>query len=343
MIEKLLTPMVKFILRSSPRGADLPKPITENYCHNPFKSLSIDLRGDCFVCDCGGWLPIPVGNILDFADLKDVWTNDIARELQQDVVDQKFTYCAVKNCEILQSSIRKSKYHISVGIDDSCNLACPSCRREAVNHTSGEIFDITKQRVNHFVKLLSDFNEPMHIVLCSNGDVLASSTMRPLVLDWQPKDNQTIKLFTNGLLMKKLLPDSKILPHVSEFDISVDAGSSEVYQTVRRPGKFDILLENLQWLADNKPPKSTVTLIFCLSSMNVNDVVSFVSLCERFNFDGRIKKIENWNTFDNFSDYDILGNSAHPMYNSAIQQLALVKDNPLITLSAYINNLLKTV
>jgi MoaA/NifB/PqqE/SkfB family radical SAM enzyme len=143
--------------------------------------------------------------------------------------------------------------------------------------------------------------------------------------------------------MKKLLPDSKILPHVSEFDISIDAGSSEVYQIVRRPGNFNILLENLQWLADNKPLKSTVTLIFCLSSMNVNDVVSFVSLCERFNFNGQIKKIENWNTFDNFSDYNVLGNSAHPMYNSAIQQLALVKDNPLITFSAYINNLLKTV
>lgn len=339
--KRLISEAGKFTLHTTPRGSNFPKPVTNNICQVPFKSLNINLKGDCFICDCDAWLPIPVGNILDFARLEDVWTNDIAQAIQKDVTDKNFTYCAVKNCEILQGNIRRNRYAISVGIDESCNLACPSCRRAPVNHTSGPVYDITKQRVDHFVNLLQNFHEPMHIVLCSNGDVLSSAIMRPLVLDWHPKANQTIKLFTNGHLMKKLLPDSTIFPNISEFDISVDAGTAEVYSVVRRPGNFNVLLDNLEWLSDNCKDPNAVELQFCLSSMNYTDIVEFAELCKKFKFRGRIKKIENWNTLDNFSDYNILGNPNSSMYNSAVEQLQIVSSMKHITLSSYIINLLK--
>ena len=54
------------------------------------------------------------------------------------------------------------------------------------------------------------------------------------------------------LLMKKLLNDSPMKGSITNYSISVDAGSSKVYEKVRRPGKWEILLDNLEWLKLNK-------------------------------------------------------------------------------------------
>ena len=68
--------------------------------------------------------------------------------------------------------------------------------------------------------------------------------------------------------MSKQLPDSKILPNISEFKISIDAGSKEVYEVVRRPGKFDKLIENLDWMHENKPEGANIHFRFVCQKAN---------------------------------------------------------------------------
>jgi len=323
-------------LKSMPRGRDLPKPITSNKCRVPYKTLYIDLHGDCFLCICDAYLPISVGNIMDFKNLEDVWTNEIARELQKDVEDQNFTWCAVTNCPILNLDLMtvSFNYQINIGMDESCNLACPTCRTDPINITSGPIFDLKKQRVEHLVKLIQNFEKPMHITMCNNGDVLASLIMRPLILNWIPMANQRIKLFTNGLLMKKLLPNSPILPYIREYQISVDAGSSEVYEQVRRLGKFSVLQDNLSWLSDYVKLKNIhVQLFYCLSSMNATDIINFSDMCAKYGFNGLISPLIDWSTFKNFNDHDVIGNINHPLRSVAIEQLRVVAKLPHISMT----------
>jgi MoaA/NifB/PqqE/SkfB family radical SAM enzyme len=262
------------------RGKDRP-PIL-NSCERPFRSLSIDANGNCYLCICESWLPISVGNISEFRSLADIWTNPTAKILQDSVTNHSYEYCAVERCGIEDFSRPQPEYHIAVNMDNSCNLVCPSCRTEMINYTEGDVFDSRLRLVEHFLTLLENFNEPTKVVLIGSGDPLSSLIMRPIVLNWVPKSNQTITLFTNGLLMKKLLPGSTVFGHISEFQISVDAGSSEVYEVVRSPGKFKNLRENLDWLADNKPEHSKVTLNYTLSANNALDVGNFVSMCEHY-------------------------------------------------------------
>ena len=334
----LLSDSVTHILSLYPRGQDQQEPI-RNLCDSPFTVLTVDLEGNCFLCKCEAHLPISVGNVLDFTDLSEVWSNPIARELQKTIIDRTYKYCAVQHCGILNQNLTSTHYYLSINIDESCNLACPSCRRELINHTNGEKFDRKAKMVAHLVDLINKFEQPLHLTMSGNGDPLASLIMRPLILNWVPNSNQSIKLFTNGLLMRKLLPDSPILPNINEFQISVDAGSQDIYEQVRHPGKFNLLEDNLQWLADNRPAGAQVRLMFCLGAGNYTDIINFANMCSKYNFKGEITKIENWGTFDNFRVQDVMTNPG-PEYDQAIDQLRGVSAMPHITIGSLLKQLL---
>jgi molybdenum cofactor biosynthesis enzyme MoaA len=183
------------------------------------------------------------------------------------------------------------------------------------------VYEKKLAQVNHFVKMLNIFNDQLRIILTGNGDPLASLIMRPIILNWIPKQHQTIILFTNGLLMKKLLPSSSVFNHISEFRISVDAGSDNVYEQVRFPGKFNILQENLSWLAENKSKATQVRLMFCLSSTNAHDIMNFVNMCSKYGFRGEITRVENWFTFDNYEEHNVAGNPGHRLFSVVKNQL----------------------
>jgi molybdenum cofactor biosynthesis enzyme MoaA len=311
-----------------------------NSCERPLRSLSIDHRGDCYICICERWLPISVGNINDFNTLNEVWSTPIAKTIQASIANRDYQYCDVDRCGIMDYSIAQPDYHISVNMDDSCNLICPSCRTGMINYTEGKIFNDRLKLVNHFLKLLENFNESAKVILIGGGDPLASLIMRPIVLNWVPKDNQTITLFTNGLLMKKLLPSSTVINHISQFQISVDAGSKEVYEVVRRPGKFKILKENLDWLVDNRPRHSTVTLNYTVSANNATDIENFVTMCEHYGFHGMITQLEDWNTFDDFASQAVLNYPTHPLHQVALSQLRNADKSSQIMLAPNITTLL---
>ena len=326
------------VLPLYPRGKDWPQ-IT-NVCERPFKTVTISPEGECFLCICDAWLPISAGNISSFDSLDEIWNNPQANIIQQDIVDKTYKNCAVEHCGILEHNIQQPTYRINYCADDSCNLTCPSCRRSMINYTSGDVFDKRIDKVKHFLKLLENFDKPLSIILIGNGDPLASLIMRPLVLNWTPKIDQKVILFTNGLLIKKLLPESKVLPNISEFQISIDAGSKEVYEQVRRPGKFENLIENLDWLAINRPVGAKVTLKFTLSAVNSADIINFAELCARYKFDGSITKLDDWKTFDDFGSQDVIGNLTHPLHHVAIEQLRAVEKLSYIWISPIFKKLL---
>jgi MoaA/NifB/PqqE/SkfB family radical SAM enzyme len=321
-----------------PRGKNV-NTIT-NSCERPYRAVSVSNNGECYLCICDAWLPVSVGNIESFSNLEEIWNNPKAKEIQQDVDDKKFTNCAVEHCGILHHNILQPVYRINVALDNSCNLTCPTCRRGMINFTNGPEFDERSKRVNHFLHLLENFNKPLSIILIGNGDPLASTIMRPIVLDWKPKFNQKVILFTNGLLMKKLLSSSNILPNISEFQISVDAGSKEIYEQVRRPGKYKTLRENLDWLAENRPANSIVRLKFTISAANASDVENFSNMCAHYGFQGEVTKLDDWGTFDDFNSQDVIDNANHQLHPTAIKQIKSVSTHKHILLSPYFNKFL---
>ena len=308
---------------SIPRNGDLHLTIN-NRCNVPSHTLVVDWKGDCFVCSCEAWLPISAGNILDVKSLVEFWSTGVPAELQRDIDQKKFTHCAVDRCGILNHSIEEKIYTISINIDASCNLICPSCRRESIMIDSGQEYDLKLQQVNHLVNLLEEFDQPCRIVMSGNGDPLASPIMRPLLHRFKPAVNQQIRLFTNGLLLEKQLRNNPIVDNIDQYFISIDAGSAGVYEQVRSPGRHSVLLKNFDFLKELiSITGAEVLLMFVLQRANYRDITAFAELCIEYGFNGVINRLEDWGTFDSFSNEDVIGNRAHPEHSAAIEQLKI--------------------
>jgi molybdenum cofactor biosynthesis enzyme MoaA len=286
----------KFTMDAMPRGLAETQPIT-NSCNRPFKTVEIDMFTNCNLCICTGWLPRPVGKITDFSQLEDVWDNPRAHEIQTDVTDKKFTWCAVEHCGIKHHDNHESKYQIIFAIDDSCNLQCPSCRREKRMHIQGPLYEEKLQAVQHTVDLLNKFDQPVHIVFNSSGDPLASYISRPFLQSYVGNEKQTFTLFTNGILIKKLLPTTRIFSRITEYRISIDAGTAEVYQQVRVGGDWDTLMASFDFLKEQGLSK-LVNLQFIVQKNNFRDIPNFVQLLDKYDFVGNLTNLDDWGTWN---------------------------------------------
>lgn len=312
---------VESLYTSIPRNKDLGYTIS-NSCNVTSRTLVIDWQGNCFVCPCEAWLPVCVGNIIDFETLDAVWESKSARLLQKDINDKKFSHCAVDRCGVLHSDVYFEEYYVSINIDESCNLKCPSCRTDLKMLKSGPNFEDKLSKVKHIIHLLENFDKPIQIVMTGNGDPLASNIMRPLIHNYQPAKNQRIRLFTNGLLLNKHMPKSSISDHVDQYFISIDAGSKEVYEKVRLGGKFNNLIENFDFLYEfvqDRPAE--VLLKFVLQKDNYLDMQNFINLADRYEFNCVINRLEDWGTWANFGEHDVIGNRLHPEHDAAIAEL----------------------
>jgi sulfatase maturation enzyme AslB (radical SAM superfamily) len=340
-----------FTLKSIPRGMKYTKDILYS-CNVPFRHVSIDQNSDCFLCDCEGWLPIPVGKVEDFDTLEQVWNSPVSQMLQQDIKDKKFSWCAVQHCGIIQQNIDRENFTLNISIDDSCNLACPSCRRELRMLEQGETYDKKIKDLNQIMKWLDNFTHPIMISFGGTGDALASRIFRNLIKNYRYKPGQTFQITTNGLLLKKVIAESSIKSAICNFSISVDAGTDTVYENVRRPGKWAVLLENLEWLHNNQG-QSAVTLNFVVQKNNFQDLPAFVDLCKRFNFRGSVQPLNDWGTWNSrpvqtpdpwtvangtFLDHNV-ADSAHPQHDEFLQVLKdLIKhDYNFLTINPFFN------
>jgi MoaA/NifB/PqqE/SkfB family radical SAM enzyme len=331
----------KYKLQSMPRGKNDQTTIT-NRCNIPYNAVVVDYNSNCFICDCDGWLPIPVGNVFEFDTLQSIWDSPTAKLLQQDIDSKKYTWCAVDHCGIKSRNMLASNARLHINIDESCNLHCPSCRRDALMHSSGPDFEKKLKSIERVMSWLDQYKDPITITLSGNGDPLASHIIRPLFKKYTPRENQKFILSTNGLLIKKLIADSAIFSNIELFLISVDAGSAEVYENVRRGGKWEILIENFDYLKSVNKNHDT-NLKFALQKNNYKDLFRFVELCNKYQFSGNIHSLDDWGTWNfkpiknpdawtimngTFVDHNIL-NVDHPEHAICMGMLREIKQQNL--------------
>jgi molybdenum cofactor biosynthesis enzyme MoaA len=338
-----------------PRGAKSLTPIG-NKCNIPFYTIVVDYLGNCLLCDCDAWLPLPVGKVQDFSSIEEVLDSATAKMLQQDISDGNFMFCAVDHCGIRNHDRIKKQVTLSINIDDSCNLQCPSCRRTTVMLTSGAEYEHRLKNANTILSWLEKYEHPIHITMSGNGDPLASHIMRPIVKNFYPKDGQTFTLFTNGLLIKKQISDSMpIFDYITNFRISIDAGSKQVYEDIRRPARWQVLLDNLDYLRDVKK-SHRVNLNFAIQNKNYNDIPNFVELCVQYGFCGNLHQLDDWGTWsrmavDNadawtlsngvFAQHDVL-DPAHPNHQLCKKIIEQHQNIPNITFSPAVQQLMNT-
>jgi MoaA/NifB/PqqE/SkfB family radical SAM enzyme len=219
-------------------------------------------------------------------------------------------------------------HHIVIGLDDTCNLFCPSCRHHIIKND-----DAVQQKQQELARRLTKnlFSTPtdqqIELTLDTTGEVFAS----PLLLDFlnniSTKDfpNLKIDLLSNGLLAQDRwhrLGDMQ--NHVTRITVSYDSPDPETYEKLRRGGKWNNLLRNLTWLKNKKKENGMEFKVrMVVQKDNYKQMKQFYNFSQQFDVDEvQFQRIMNWSTFtpEQFLDVDVF-DEASEYYKDAMKCL----------------------
>jgi Radical SAM superfamily len=336
------------------------------------------VMGASYLCDCAAWVPFIAGNVVEAESPDDVWNSAGAQEIRRSILDGDYSYCSRTLCPVIlngtlprteevtaprlrriidrrETVLEDGPRLIALGHDSSCNLACPTCRVGIVmaDKAQNERLELARDRV--ILPLLRHRQVGLH--LTSWGDPFASRHYRSILEAIRHDDFDGVKLFllTNGLGLTKNVWTS--MPHLAdkivELRVSIDAATKDTYEDVRRPGRWEVIHENLRamgelskagafrrnrfsggvqsvssdLLLDAENPIS-FALAFVVQSANFREMPAFVRLAEEVDADAVV--FQRYYSFGHegsgvFFAKDV-ASPAHPEH----QELQAILEDPIL-------------
>jgi MoaA/NifB/PqqE/SkfB family radical SAM enzyme len=320
-----------------PKAEDHHNKFKGHFCPLPFDFAQIDPLGQMYLC-CPQTLPEPVGNLSEM-EFMEAWNSEKALAVRSSILDGSFRYCSETTCGVLQSRslpktveiqdsrhreiIDKQLTHIEDGpltvnmsYDRSCNLSCPSCRKEMVvlKGKSRERAEVIHQRV-----INGAVPNAERLIITGSGDPFGSKLFFSFLREFDPTAYPKLKisLSSNGLLFTPKTWDSICNEAIDRVDISVDAAEPMAY-LLNRGGDYEVLVENLHFIGDLRRSGKigSFELHFVVQANNFRQMKDFVQLGLDVAADHIcFKQIVNWGTF---SEEQYLSRavqlSSHPLH-----------------------------
>ena len=286
--------------------------LSDKFCPMPFTHLATGYKGDAFACCCPAWVPFAVGNVLEAPSADAVWNSDVAAEIRRSVHDGDFSYCSRTLCsyiaaqklplkaEITDPLLRRYIDERSVVLEEvpqmvqlnhdaTCNLACPSCRTEIITAKAEEQDAYAESARRVILPLLRKVNGQSYI--SGGGEAFASKHYRSILaaLNRTEYPDLYLYLITNGQLTTaerwRQFPD--LLEMIDILSVSIDAARAETYERLRRPGKWPILMKNLELIAEMRRAGSIrrFQINFVVQEENYREIPEFVELGTRLGVD----------------------------------------------------------
>lgn len=328
-------------------------PDTENvfenlFCRAPFQNIETNPNGDVFFC-CPAWLPKPIGN-LHRSSAGEIWNSQTAQDIRASIHDGSYRHCSRIHCPKLsgggsgleqKDQIRHDEMaahsadratqlptmpaNIILSHDRSCNIACPSCRRDLILARKEEQADLNAMADDVIFPLLSHARK---LRVTASGDPFGSAHFQYVLRNLERSENPELRLDlqTNGLLLTpKIWETLKLEGKVDQLLVSSDAAEAETYAELRRGGVFSTLLKNLEFMARLRAENriKRLRLDFVVQARNFREMPDFIRLAERFGCDGvKFQMIRSWGTYsvEEFRKHNI-GDPSHPDYSDFLKVL----------------------
>jgi len=334
------------------------KRLMQFVCSRPFERISVYPDGSIYTCPIAGVkFRHNIGNI--FTDkFETVWNSKNACRLRLGVSKGNFEYCN-RHCKEITGSgnlngenglQQRDEFYLSINsiddcvlsngpkkinlyLDESCNLHCPSCRKlpYVANKTETDrIFQLLDEKIAPLLP------ECEILTLLITGDFFSSNATKKFVrkhINHEQYPKLRLFLMTNAQLLNEKtwsgFPNLKDVP--IDLSISIDAASRETYEKLRRGGKWEILINNLDYILTLKR-KGQFRLIrfnFLVQKDNCGEIVEFAEMARRYCVDEVwYQRLSNWGTYNEkeFETLDVL-NPAHPQFNSTVELLNLLQSS----------------
>lgn len=321
-------------------------------CSAPFTYSEITNDGQ-YLC-CPGWLPV---DIKDTDNFKDNFYNKKSQEIRESILDGSYKFCKENLCPHLAkhkkgidtpSFVHESNTifkdpklsYVTFGFDISCNLGCPSCRSEFINFV-GERRIKMDDMLNNLINQVGDTIEG--IGMCGGAEPFFSKTMMRFMREFDASKFPKLKkihLHTNGTLWNKNSWNaiSKIHKYISTCEISMDAGTKEIYNIVRLGGDWDILMNNIDFILTIDRIKS-MRFSFVVQQRNYKDMENFYNLIHsklkdtKKQYEIFYNPIVEWGEFESQNNFDEqeIHNPNHTEHNEFLIELKKIHRKPNVT------------
>lgn len=309
-------------------------------CPRPFDTVTIDKNGNCYACECSGWLPEVIGN-LKIQTLSEVLQSSKVKKIRSTIHDGTYAYCNENLCSWLQDTkggrknwwtidLKPLLKEIRLGIDDSCNLSCPSCRIEKIFEKRGIKLKSRFRLADRVLEYIKSSDNTLQIHIGSDGDPFASLVYRYFINKCPKKSNLTFSIQTNGLLIKKMFARNQwMFKQLKRIGVSVDGCTTDTYEVLRKGGKFSLLLENLQFLKQLKQTHNFSLQFHCVvQKINVHQLFDYVKFAFDLGADEVfLNRIIDWKTLKNFSEQDVT-DPTHPDHHTLKDQILKISTLP---------------
>lgn len=285
-----------------------------SFCPKPFEWFELHPGGEVFLC-CPAWLKTPAGNLLEDSAAA-IWNSPLAVEVRKTILNGSYHRCNRQRCPYLsggrsfpdtlaaelQAAHRDGTSTLAYGprtlnlcFDQSCNIACPSCRSEVQSSTGDARERATKLASKVLAELAPSTRE---LRLSGFGDPFASPVYRRLLQAVAPETFPLLKhlhLHSNGLLWDTSTWQSmsNLHPYLGSAEISIDAADAETYR-LNRGADFERLLANLDFIC-NLSTKLTLSCV--VQANNFRQIPTFVELARSYNAAAYFSPLLNWGTF----------------------------------------------
>jgi len=350
-------------------------------CLQPFTNVDIHSDGGVRCCS-ESWMRSEIGNVHE-ASLDEIWNGDTIKKIRQTVLDGDYGFCDWHQCPfycneehylftmdelkdpsgldpvrrdrvekhrkwlepIYNKEVQQSQppANYNFAYDESCNLACPSCRTGLIGHIRGEEYEIRKTIQDGLVNYLNSvgMEHVGRINISGSGEPFASKLFKEFLFtfDGTRHPGLDINIQSNGLLFSETawVRMKKIHGNINEVLISIDASTAETYSKVRVNGDFSTLIHNLEFISGLAQVGKIrrFMLAFVVQQRNYHEMQQAVALTKKLNAERIVFNLLNdWETWSkqDYSKHAVWKNF-HPEFTLFLDHLkSPIFDEPVVDL-----------
>ena len=277
-------------------------------CCLAFDHCEISHEGKVYPC-CPSWIKNNcIGNI-NHASFESIWKSPAAKAIRKSIIDGSYSYCDTKICPKPQRPICDEDKHclilspprtypkiVKLSYDCECNLSCFTCRNRPFAYSDSDLEDMDKDIDEKYLPILETVQQ---VILSGSGDPFASRHTRLLIRRIaETYPDIRFQFHTNGTLCNcRMLENLGVMDRTNLIDISLHSSTKEMWVKFTRgtEGQYDILLQNLNELADMKARgKLDLRFSFVLTYMNYRELAGFVRFADKFSALAFIWGYRNW-------------------------------------------------
>jgi MoaA/NifB/PqqE/SkfB family radical SAM enzyme len=333
------------------------KNLSGKICLSPYVSIEVNLTGDVRLCGCLSWMPTTVGNLFENT-IDEILSSPLSQSIRNSIASGTYEYCNEHDCGVMHkpgglssvdflppavvelvndSSMYLMPNEISLAIDATCNLSCPSCRT-AVIKNSAETVERLVELGNRLRTNLFTTPTDQHIRLhtSTSGELFASPLLLSFVNSIPVDDfpNLALCIQTNGLMAErnwhKLGP---MQSHVKKITVTSDAARPATYEKLRRGGRWPDIQQALKWISEKKKENGMqLHMRMVVQHSNYQEIPEFYEQAMLLGADEiEYARLFNWATYstEEFQHHDVF-NPAHPEFDQAQIILNQVKHLPKV-------------